>query len=534
MKAIRFISKYFYLCALFIVSVPLLLLIWHFSSAGKEMTFTLVLGENTEYCICSYTADDTVYLFLPGNVSTENVLSRSKLRIDGKEYNAGDPLSGVSVNDRHEIVNGKKKSAFVILKGSDVAVLYINTATGSMKEVYADKDHKEPVSVIAYDSSGAQERVCSARIKGRGNTTWDWGKKRPFTLIFDEEISFLGLTKASRFVLLANAADITNTKNKSAFLLSEKLGLEWTPSAEYAELYINGEYLGLYLVCDRVENSAEKLALNEATDYLLHATYRKEKDDTILHSGAGHPFAVRAGVTEEPQLSGALSLLNDVEEKLFAGAVPEQLDTDSYIKKYFLEQIVCNTDVQSYYFYIKSGKFYAGPAWDYDLAAQRNCVETVYAYRRFSWYNKIFENDELVRLMVAEYPGIRNCAEAFIAEVKELEDRLQDSNAMNATRWREIYNTKSPEKECEKLNEIYRKHLSYLDHVFLGNENGFILRVINEGDDVDYLYFSDSYGKIAFPEDSPVTKGGTWINAEDGSIFDPAAPLTQNTSVYKK
>ena len=104
---------------------------------------------------------------------------------------------------------------------------------------------------------------------------------------------------------------------------------------------------------------------------------------------------------------------------------------------------------------------------------------------------------------------------------------------MNATRWNQLYKTKDLSDEYRKLNDGYKRHTNYMSKAFGENADGYILRIINEGDDIDYLYFSDNNGIIQFPSDSPILKSDNWINAKDGSIFNPYDPLHENTSIYQ-
>ncbi len=480
----------------------------------------------------------SVYLFVPGNAELETlILDSPQILIDGNEYTSGDSLSEISLDERHSITFNRKKLDFYIMQGSQIPSIFITTATGSMNEVYNDKNHKEPVAVTIFDKGGKIDYFDNkAYIKGRGNTTWDWTwtDQKPFSLIFNEETSVLGLSKADRIALIANQADVTNIRNKSVLNIAKRLEPKWSPSSEFAELYVDGEYLGIYLACDKIENSDSKVVLNTNNDYLLQATARGDEKETSVFTESGQCFFVKSGNMSDLSLASITETLNKIEDGLNSNIVPDQLDMESFARKYFIEQIACNTDINSLYFYYKDGRLYSGPVWDYDLAANRSCAEAVYSLRRFSWYDGVFENSAVRDYLITAYSDkYKDIAYDYIDEVIKLENEIYKSNRMNAMRWVSMYHYTDIDAEYQKLNDIYLRHAEYLDKAFIDNSGGNILRVLFEGEDLDYLYFADEKGNIDFPEDSVIFDFDTWINASDGSNFNPDSRLTQNVSIYK-
>jgi hypothetical protein len=464
-------------------------------------------------------------------------LESPKLIIDGDEYVKGDTISDISLDERHEIIFNGKRYDFYVMQGSQIPSIFVSTALGSMKEVYNDKNHKEPVSVRIYDKYGNLDYSDkNAYIKGRGNTTWDWTwiDKKPFSLLFSEETSVLGLSRAERIALIANQSDIPNVKNKSVLDMAKKLEPNWSPSSEYAELYIDGEYLGLYLACDKIESTDNKVILNPDNDYLLQATARWDEKEISLYTKTGQCFFVKFGDLDDAALTNLNEVLNKIEDGLISNNIPDELDMESFARKYFIEQISCNTDINSLYFYYKDGKMYSGPAWDYDLAANRQCAAAVYSLRRFPWYDKVFENPSVREYLIASYSEVyRDVLYEYISEVKRLEELVYKSNKMNTMRWVSVYGYTDMDDEYEKLNDVYIRHAEYLDKAFMDNPNGNMLRILFDGEDLDYLYFADENGKVDFPDDSVINDADTWINALDGSVFDPDSALTQNVSIYK-
>ena len=127
--------------------------------------------------------------------------------------------------------------------------------------------------------SGTEISEYTAGIRGRGNTTWKYYPKKPYRIKFEEKVSVFGETKNKSWVLLALYNDFSIVKDRLAFTMADALGTDvFVPSYNYVELYINGEYNGLYLMTDQVDENKGRAGV---------------KDDDVLESGATEvPFLV--------------------------------------------------------------------------------------------------------------------------------------------------------------------------------------------------------------------------------------------------
>ena len=152
---------------------------------------------------------------------------------------------------------------------SKLPVLYINTEGSqsiTSKEEYLAGDlfiqNNEATDAAMY--SGA------LKIKGRGNSTWDWPKK-PYRIKLDKKTDLFGMGKNKNWVLLANYLDESMLRTATGFQISEQLGLT-TMKSVWTDVVLNGEYVGNYQLCEHIriddgrvevfdwENEAEEIA----------------------------------------------------------------------------------------------------------------------------------------------------------------------------------------------------------------------------------------------------------------------------------
>ena len=135
-----------------------------------------------------------------------------------------------------------------------------------------DKDsYVEGSLEIIGDGNFESLEETTMKIKGRGNSTWwictDAGAgavvgKCPYQVKFGDKTSVLGMPEDKKWVLLAEKSDKSMIRNKIARYMGELSDLEYTPNAEYIELFINEDYQGTYLIGQKVEESKNRVNID--------------------------------------------------------------------------------------------------------------------------------------------------------------------------------------------------------------------------------------------------------------------------------
>ena len=186
------------------------------------------------------------------------------------------------------------------LHSETLPVMYINVYTDkahtSLNNEVIDKDlsHKNYFEFAEYwidvndcewmkdmgiESVGSEEKPLALQIKARGNYTRTGFSKKPFKLKLDKKQNLLGLTpdKSKHYALLAHADDVYGyLRNFTMFELGHRIGLPWTPSQQPVELYINGDYRGLYFLTESIRVGDGRVDITELGD---------EVDDPSLVTG---------------------------------------------------------------------------------------------------------------------------------------------------------------------------------------------------------------------------------------------------------
>jgi hypothetical protein len=247
------------------------------------------------------------------------------------------------------------------------------------------------------------EGLCD--IKGRGNTTWNVGKQ-PYNIRLQEggKKPLLGMPAQRHWVLLANAMDFSWLRNAVAFEISKIFNnIIWTPKSEYVELYLNGNYAGIYQLTEQIRIDENRVNIpkisNENPDggYLIELvnSLKDEPWFKLYHNRTGKYVSdkeveanpridvMNANVKDPDQnLENVWNIITSgvwaAEEAIYGDNFKNEssgyckyFDLPSAIDLYWVNEFTKNPDANhgSIFFYYnpEAKKYFFGPVWDFDL-----------------------------------------------------------------------------------------------------------------------------------------------------------------------
>ena len=294
--------------------------------------------------------------------------------------------------------------------------------------------------------------VTSLRIRGRGNTTWNFPKK-PYEIKFDNKENALGMPKDKKWILLANYSDKTMLRNELAFDLSRYSNLNWTSESRFIELFINNEYLGVYQIVQKVEESSNRVNLGD-NGYLLEVDQLSRLDpDDVFFETDNYLFNIK-----EPNLDFEDNKYNIIKNYIeltentllgnnFMDSVDgysKYIDVDSFIDWYLINEITKNNDAiffsSVYMNYIPGGKLKMGPIWDYDISLGNinyNGNETTDGFwiKNATWYSRLFEDPNFVTKVKSRFNYFYNNRDLFQEHINSNSLYLNQSQERNFYKW---------------------------------------------------------------------------------------------------
>lgn len=274
---------------------------------------------------------------------------------------------------------------------STLPSLYVTLPDGvTLADVHRDKNVKYAgtgVNLTVPSGTYADIAVTDAQFKGRGNSSWAFYEKKGYQIKFDKKTSVLGMPKAKKWVLLANACDDSMMRNYLAFDLARQMGGILYPKAEYAELWINGDYRGTYLIAEKVEIGSNRVDLNDdyGAVFEFDDAFYREEDYWFYCPGMGH-FTVKESVKEDADsVNESIRIFEDKMAELFdvintkgkleitLDELDERIDVKSVADYYLVNEFLRNDEsiISSFYWYLdgESDVLHLGPVWDFDSAA---------------------------------------------------------------------------------------------------------------------------------------------------------------------
>ena len=359
-----------------------------------SLSVTIESDGHTEELFSYYDDENNIiYLFLPSYADlSESFLythhPRSHtLTMDGVEISRGMSLENIQLDHLYELScqNGSQIStcSLTFLQSGNVPTMYITTASGTMDYIHEAKGNEEAGTITVYNADGTLDHSgLLDQIKGRGNSTWG-NYKNPYNFKLSQEADLLGMGQGQVWVLLAEFNDGTYFKNKTVYDFAKTVGMAYSPDCDWVDLYLNGEYYGLYLLCEHIDIHPNRLDISKENSFLISIEGENRlKSQDIPHIPLAHSLALRLRDTDmEPEeieaiwfsAQNAILAENGI-DPITQKTWQELIDVDSWAMRYLIDEVFANQDggfISQYFYYDgndPSGKIYAGPVWDMDLS----------------------------------------------------------------------------------------------------------------------------------------------------------------------
>jgi hypothetical protein len=344
------------------------------------------------------------------------------------------------------------------------------------------------------------------RIRGRGNSTWEWYAKKPYRIKLDEKASILGLSEEKDWVLLANFRDPTHLMNTFVFEMGSGLGMPYTNHSRYVEVTINGDYKGLYLLTEQVEQGKNRVAIDKKKGWLLSLDaddgpeLSPGADDNFWSQGYRMPVCVKSPeaedyATPETLIGDARKALGDLESIVRSHdyeALKKVCDVPVMIDYLLIQEYIYNVEVAAprSIFIHKDGDDEAlwtfGPLWDFDagfdfdwghmydghgyFADYRETVLGTDPARHISNYDYVpsfftdmWKSRQFVSEVKARWKQIRpRIISEFWAETKRYADAAAEAMERNAKRWPI---DKQYKTEINRMEKWLNSRAVYMDNI---------------------------------------------------------------------
>lgn len=441
---------------------------------------------------------NTVSLQVPLHVS-EDYMKYARLEFEAE---------GGSVTLNPEAVNGDgsiyltRLHSLTVTDGDGLTRTYsveIKRRTGSIPIVWIETEDGKPiesqedylrcrVAVTNTTSWGfATVPYTDAGIRGRGNSTWKWEKK-PWRIKFDSGVSIFGLRKAKDWVLLANYADKSLIRNTVAFDMARGLSFDFVPHQYPVDVYLNGEYQGVYSIGEQIERNQERVDIDlnyedPDTGYLLEVCGTNEDDVRgvdYFHAGKLIFVAIKSPDTKKmtPEHFKFISEYVQAADKAVQalGDYYEYVDAGTLYDWIIMCELTCNIDTafrrSCFLTKEKGGKLKFGPLWDFDLAMgnfsrdygdYESWAATGREYVGDTWFTFLLNDPKFTEPFKARWLEVRD---DIMARAMDSIDRwasiIDYSQQENFIRWPILDKQAGYQPKSMKYVDTFEKQIQFL------------------------------------------------------------------------
>jgi len=318
-------------------------------------------------------------------------------------------LSAFASNQLYASETGLSSNLPIIVIQTEATINADAKVRGTMKVIDNGEAQRNSTADTTYNYNGY------IGIKLRGNSSLSFDQKKYTIETWDEagndiNVSILGMPAESDWVLLAPYNDISLVRDVFAFNMWNEMG-HWGPRTRMCEVIVNGEYVGIYIFCEKIKRDKNRVDISKLKEddladrdltggYIVRVDAFDETDATFQSKVKGlqtgmwggnsggtvtwtvyYPKKENLKTEQRNYIEGVVAKMEQsFQQSTFAD--PEKgyaqwIDLPSFVDYFIHTELSLNADGfkrSSYFFKDKDKsdgtfrKMEAGPVWDYNLA----------------------------------------------------------------------------------------------------------------------------------------------------------------------
>lgn len=294
----------------------------------------------------------------------------------------------------------------------------------------------------------------------------------------DINCGLVGLPDASDWVLRAPYADKTYMRDALAYAFARDVaadGGRWEPHTQFVELFLDEDYVGVYVLVERVSREQRRLNLPRTTNIETGKVDGGFIVKVDQHRSAGFDTArgspldwVEPGTTQVTPAEAAYlldwfdqfeSMLSGSDFADSAAGYSAWIDQDAWVDHWLVNELAHNIDAYrlSAYLYVDgppgAALLRAGPAWDFDRA-WGNCNycdswttadwiydsldRCGYAYEYTFWWQRLREDPSWNSRIESRWQALRAGVlsdDAIVARIEAMQAETAEAEVRDHERW---------------------------------------------------------------------------------------------------
>lgn len=371
---------------------------------------------------------------------------------------------------------------------------------GKMEIISKEKSHNY------YDEALTMEVNTSIKIRGNSSKAFDKKQYLLKTLSENGEnkaVPLLGMPKGDEWVLNGPYLDRSLIRNYMCYNISGEI-MKYSPQVRFCEVFIDGDYRGLYLMIEKVKMDEQRVNLSPHVQGVNESSYIIERDrlkenETFIQNftrytneADGFLGVIYPGKSkiDEETLKYIEDDISQFEKSVYSydyditnRGYTKYIDVDSFVDYFIINEFFQNFDAGIYStFSYKDlrGKINMGPVWDFN-SAMNNAAEDDIEIAFFNlyaspWYYMLMKDEAFVEKIIARYEVLRKSVlseEYLLTYIDETVNYLGGGIDRNFQVWGYTFqenllmpaerNSRTYEEEIEKMKTFIKERGEWMD-----------------------------------------------------------------------
>lgn len=235
---------------------------------NSDRNYVLYLPSHTN--LSSLTIYTSLYDLKIGSTSVSRATAKTMSFSNGSSYNISFKRrsGGTTYTGTLKVIKTTATAAMMMTTPLD---MYSKTTVGVAAndggmDAYKSYTTQKSGNYYFYDEAGKLLNSDTAikKIKGRGNSSFEASMKLygkyAYNLSLSKKAKLVeGANSSKKWCLLANNMDESMLRNTLIYAIGDEVGVPYSPNTRLIDLYDNGNYLGAYIIAEKVEYGKDTL-----------------------------------------------------------------------------------------------------------------------------------------------------------------------------------------------------------------------------------------------------------------------------------
>lgn len=328
-----------------------------------------------------------------------------------------------------------------------------------------DRETEIPAKMQLWSESSPISDVINLTIKGRGNSSWIYMPKKSYKIELTKKQELLNMPQNRDWALISNYADKTLMKNYLVYHLSSKLNAFYSPRCEFIELFLNNDYLGVYLLTETIKIGKNRINIpKNDNSYIIEKTQSYQEDDQLIYSQTSKEDSNGVRFKVHYPQNATIEILTTIREHIEKfekhlmkntkeqdNLMDQWININEYTKYYWVQEFSKNPDAATYssifFSWIKGGTITMGPVWDFDIAFGSYSKESInqpdgWLIKKGYWHHNILKDSVVANATLNFWRENKHILFETINVADSMFSILNKAASNNFRRWNILQSTK--------------------------------------------------------------------------------------------